>query len=74
MVPRDPESSTAKVVMRFREFKVVEVEQTTRRGDSVRIEVKEFAVNAAVDDAELELAVPEGTKVVDGVSGRGAKR
>jgi len=74
MVPKDPESKTARVVMRFREFKVVEVEQTTRRGDTVKIEVSEFAVNAEVAEGELELELPDDVKVVEGVSGRGGKQ
>ncbi|MEZ6183649.1 MAG: outer membrane lipoprotein carrier protein LolA [Planctomycetota bacterium] len=69
LVPRDPESKTQRVVMRFKDYRVVAVEQTTRRGDTVSIQVQEFAVNAEVTDAELELDLPADVKVVDGVRG-----
>lgn len=64
MVPLDKASDFKEVRLYFNAGKLVEVGQTNKKGDTVQMIIDEFTVNPKLPDEALELAVPEGTRIV----------
>jgi outer membrane lipoprotein-sorting protein len=67
--PRDDADACKEIRLTFRGVRLEAVQQESRNGDRVRIEIAEFSVNPEIADAELRLDVPEGTRVVHIASG-----
>ena len=73
MVPKAEGSPVAELRMRLRDFQVTGLVQKGQRGDTVELTITEFAIGAEVSEEDVELHVPEGTKVVN-VMGGGEKK
>lgn len=64
LVPRDAESQVAEMRMEFKDGQIVGVAQKNKKGDALSIKIERFDKNADVSDKDVELAIPDGTKVV----------
>lgn len=65
LLPRSEDDPLRKTTIRLRDFTVVSMEQTTRRGDVLRLEVRRFERNAPVAEDDLRLSLADDTEVVD---------
>jgi len=65
LTPRDAKASLREMRIWFKPGtqQVSALEQVTRRGDRVRMDIRAFEINADLSQHELALRVPPGTKV-----------
>ncbi len=64
LIPHDAASAIERLELTLRDYRVTGLVQRGRRGDEVRISIEEFAINADVEEGEVALDLPEGTRVI----------
>jgi outer membrane lipoprotein-sorting protein len=63
LVPRDPNSPLAELRLTLQDFQPQEYVQVEKNGNRLAMQISTFTINPEIGDAQLELHVPEGTKV-----------
>jgi outer membrane lipoprotein-sorting protein len=63
LVPRDPGALLAELRLTLQDFQPQEYMQVEKNGNRLAMQIAEFTVNAEVSEAQLELHVPQGTRV-----------
>jgi outer membrane lipoprotein-sorting protein len=64
LVPKDARVSVQEMRLMLRDFQPQAFEQVEKNGTRVHMQITTFTMNAEVSEAQLELHVPVGTKVV----------
>jgi outer membrane lipoprotein-sorting protein len=64
LIPKDPNSPLAEIRLTLKDFQPQEFVQVEKNGNRVTMKISAFTLNPEMSEAQLELHIPVGTKVM----------
>jgi outer membrane lipoprotein-sorting protein len=64
LVPKAPDSPLTEILLTLKDFQPQEFVQVEKNGNRLSMHITAFTPNPEISEAQLELRIPEGTKVI----------